>query len=172
MRIAILGNSGSGKSTLALWLANRAAVPLLDLDTVAWEPEQIAVARSTEAAINDVRQFCTSNTHWIVEGCYAQLTAATFAFGPRLLFLQPGEAQCIANCKARPWEPHKYASQEEQDQRLSLLLNWVSEYYTRSGDMSLSGHQACFDSYHGPKELLSNQPVLSPPSQQVLTWVE
>jgi len=71
MRIAILGNSGSGKSTLARWLATRAAVALLDLDTVAWQPGQIAVARSPEVARRDVRAICGKNDGWVVEGCYA-----------------------------------------------------------------------------------------------------
>src|SRR5262249_49343741 len=53
MRIAIIGNSGSGKSTLAQWLAERTGASLLDLDTVAWVPGQIAVPRAPEDAEND-----------------------------------------------------------------------------------------------------------------------
>ena len=53
MRIAILGNSGSGKSTVARSLAARSGAVLLDLDTVAWEPGQIAVARSPQVARDD-----------------------------------------------------------------------------------------------------------------------
>ncbi len=77
--------------------------------------------------------------------------------GALLLFMNPGEEQCLANCRARPWEPPKYASKQEQDERLEFLLSWVREYYVREGDMSLAGHRACFDAYSGPKEELTAQ---------------
>jgi adenylate kinase family enzyme len=78
MRIAIIGNSGSGKSTLARWLAARSGAALLDLDTLAWERESIAVARTAEAAGQDVRVFCAANDSWIIEDCYANLVRETF----------------------------------------------------------------------------------------------
>src|SRR6266536_357710 len=143
MRVAVLGNSGSGKSTLARWIAGYTYAPLLDLDTVVWEPGKIAVARSPEAARSDLHAFCAAKNHWIVEGCYASLIDTALEYSPLLIFLNPGEGQCISNCRARPWEAHKYASRAEQDQQLVFLLSWVSEYYTRDGDMSLTGHQAC-----------------------------
>jgi adenylate kinase family enzyme len=152
MCIAIVGNSGSGKSTLARRLADNVGAAVLDLDTVAWEPGQVAVPRDPAAAAADVEAFCASHRTWVVEGCYASLVRATFAFRPRLIFLDPGLEQCLANCRARPWEPHKYASREEQDERLGFLLSWVADYYTRDGDLSLAGHQALFDAYAGPKQ--------------------
>ena len=157
MRVAVLGNSGSGKSTLARSLAARSQAALLDLDMVAWEPGQIAVARSPEVAKADVRAFCSGHEHWVLEGCYASLVNVALEYSPLLLFLNPGEEQCLMNCRARPWEAHKYASKKEQDERLAFLLSWVSEYYTRSGDMSLSAHRACFDAYSGDKEELRIQ---------------
>lgn len=156
-RIAILGNSGSGKSTLARSLAARFDATLLDLDTVAWEPGQVAVARSSQVARADVRAFCAGNPRWVVEGCYASLIEAALEFSPFLLFLNPGEQQCVENCRARPWEPHKYASRAEQDERLAFLLSWVRDYYTRAGDMSLAGHRACFDAYPGARQELRTQ---------------
>lgn len=159
MRIAILGNSGSGKSTLARWLVAKTNGAYLDLDNVAWEPDQIAVPRCETAAAQDVQLFCSSHTQWVVEGCYANLIQVALDLQPYLIFLNPGEAQCLAHCQARAWEPHKYASKEEQDHYLPMLLSWVSAYYTREGDMSLSGHRNCFVTYVGPKlELCSNNP--------------
>jgi adenylate kinase family enzyme len=162
MRIAIVGNSGSGKSTLAQRLAAGTDAATLDLDTVAWEPGKVAVPRDPAAAAADVEAFCATHEAWVVEGCYASLVAATFEHQPLLLFLDPGLEQCLANCRARPWEPHKYASKAEQDERLAFLLQWVAEYYTREGDLSLAGHQALFDAYAGPKQHLRDlaTPVL------------
>jgi len=161
MRIAIVGNSGSGKSTLARRLATDSGVTILDLDTVAWEPGKIAVARDADKALADVRDFCSSHGSWIVEGCYASLIKAALKSGPQFLVLDPGLEQCVSNCRSRPWEPHKYSSQEEQDKHLAFLLEWVAEYYSRSDDMSLAAHKALYDSYDGPKQWLStsNDPV-------------
>jgi adenylate kinase family enzyme len=171
LRIAILGNSGSGKSTLARWVAETASVSSLDLDTLAWEPNQIAIPRDPVAACADVAAFCQSRVSWVVEGCYASLITAALPFGPRLVLLNPGEEQCLANCRARPWEPHKYASPAEQHERLDYLLTWVSEYYTRQGDMSLSGHKALLRGYPGPKVELLRLPLLEPPDPELLAWV-
>jgi adenylate kinase family enzyme len=149
MRIVILGNSGSGKSTLAKELA-RGVVPVLDLDTIVWEPGQIAVARAIEDAHGDLDRFCEQE-RWIVEGCYGELAERALRWRPELVLLDPGEAVCLRNCRARPWEPHKYASKAEQDARLDMLLAWVSAYYTRGDDMSLARHRAVFEAYAGPK---------------------
>jgi adenylate kinase family enzyme len=171
MRIAIIGNSGSGKSTLARWLAAQTGAPALDLDTVAWEPGAIAVPRSTSAAEDDVRSFCTTHKYWVVEGCYATLVRIALEFKPRLLFLNPGEQRCLDNCRARPWESHKYPSMAEQDEHLAFLLSWVSQYYTRDGEMSLLGHTACFKGYTGPRDELTRLPRLDPPSAEVAAWI-
>jgi adenylate kinase family enzyme len=100
MRFALVGNSGSGKTTLARKLAERGQVALLDLDTVAWEPGKIAVARPTELARADVRKFCSTHRDWVVEGCYAGLIDATFPFQPVLVFLDPGLGRCVEHCRS------------------------------------------------------------------------
>lgn len=144
---------------------------MLDLDTVAWEPGQIAVPRDPLRAQADVREFCSAHEHWVVEGCYASLVDVALEQDALLVFMNPGRAQCEANCRARPWEPYKYASREEQDQRLAFLLQWVADYYVRDGEMSLAGHRECFEAYDGPKTELVIQPSLDPPSPQVLQWL-
>jgi adenylate kinase family enzyme len=171
MRVAILGNSGSGKSTLANWLAQSANLAFLDLDSVAWEPGQHAVARSSPLAEADISTFCTTHTRWVLEGCYGNLIEAAFQFQPFLIFLNPGLESCTAHCLNRPWEPHKYRSRQEQDANLQFLLSWVAEYYTRDGPMSLAAHQAVFDKYPGRKVELQRVPQLSPPDVEVLAWL-
>lgn len=168
MRVAILGNSGSGKSTLAVALAVGARCAVLDLDTVAWEPGDTAAPRDEALAREDVRAFCRSNDRWIVEGCYATLIDAALEFGPKLLFLNPGLETCIENCRSRPWEPHKYASKQEQDANLQFLLSWVADYYTRTGPLSLAAHRACFHSYTGQKREL---PCVRDPDSELVAWL-
>jgi adenylate kinase family enzyme len=157
MRVAIVGNSGSGKSTLAREIAAVHSIVSLDLDTVAWEPGKIAVARPADTAAADVRAFCSAQESWVVEGCYAALVGHALERSPILLFIEPGVDACIANCRSRPWEPHKYASKAEQDEKLEFLLAWVREYYSRDGDLSLSAHRALFDAYRGPKLRLAHR---------------
>ncbi|MBY0280394.1 dephospho-CoA kinase [Candidatus Binatia bacterium] len=171
MRVAILGNSGSGKSTVAHWLARSANLAVLDLDSVAWEPDQPAVARSSALAEADVSTFCTTHTRWVLEGCYGNLIEAALQFEPLLIFLNPGLEGCTAHCLSRPWEPHKYASKQEQDANLEFLLSWVAEYYTRDGPMSLGAHRAVFDKYPGRKVELRRVPRLDPPEAEVLAWL-
>ena len=171
MRIAILGNSGSGKSTLAAWLSARSGAPQLDLDSVAWVPGKATVARPAEHALKDVQSFCSSNRQWVVEGCYTSLIERALSLEPLLLFLNPGVDHCMANCQARPWEPHKYRSKQEQDERLGYLLAWVREYYYRDGEMSLVAHRSCFDSYTGPKQEVTDVLRLDPPSPVALKWL-
>jgi adenylate kinase family enzyme len=170
MRVVVLGNSGSGKSTLARWLATREGIPSLDLDTVVWEPGQIAVSQPIADAKNDVATFCSGQASWVVEGCYGSLAEAALAFQSRLIFLNPGMEQCLENCRQRPWEPHKYASKAEQDRHLAFLLSWVREYYSRDGDMSLQAHAACFARHTGPKIELTAPPELTPRSM-LSSWL-
>ena len=157
MRVAILGNSGSGKSTLARQLAG-GVLPVLDLDTVAWEPGAIAVRRDPARARADVTAFCERRDAWIIEGCYASLIGAALQRRPTLIFLDPGVAACQHNCRSRPWEPHKYASATEQDARLEFLLQWVGEYDARDDELSRRGHEALYAAYDGPKEHLTDRP--------------
>ena len=171
MRFAILGNSGSGKSTLADWLARSADLAVLDLDSVAWEPDQPAVARSSALAEADVATFCATQERWVLEGCYENLVEASLRFQPLFIFLNPGLESCSANCLNRPWEPHKYPSRQDQDANLEFLLSWVAEYYTRDGPMSLREHRAVFARYTGRKVELQRVPRLSPPEAEVLSWL-
>ncbi len=152
MRFVIYGNAGAGKSTLARELALRSGMPVLELDRIACQPDQPAAARAVLEA------FCTGHAQWIVEGCHGDLVLAALHHKPELVFLNPGPALCLRNCRARPWEPHKYASRQEQDARLATVLQWAADYYRRDDAMSLRRHRAIFEAYGGAKRELV-QPV-------------
>ena len=166
-RIAILGNSGSGKSTLARSLARDGAISTLDLDTIFWEPNQIAVPRLGAAARADLHAFCEGNGKWIIEGCYGSLIVSALRYQPELVLVDPGIEACLENCRNRPWEPHKYSSKAEQDAKLSFLLAWVADYYGRDGDMSAKVHRALFNRYEGHKRLLATPPEISSASWRI-----
>ena len=151
MRTVIFGNSGAGKSTLARRLAGEAAIEHLDLDTLAWlptTPPQRAPLAQSAAAID---AFVAAYDAWVIEGCYANLLALALPRCTRLVFLNPGVEACVAHCRARPWEPHKYESKAAQDANLEMLVGWVRAYETRDDEFSLRAHRALFDAFTGEK---------------------
>ena len=148
-RIVIIGNSGSGKSTLAARLAAENALRHLDLDTLAWDAP--GLRRPLPESLALIHRFLESNSAWVIEGCYSSLLEAVLPFASDLRFLNPGVETCVQNCRSRPWEPHKYASKEEQDRYLDFLLAWVREYETRTDEFSLVAHRQLFESFEGLK---------------------
>jgi adenylate kinase family enzyme len=162
-RIVVFGNAGSGKSTYAAQLARLKGLSHLDLDTLVWEPGKVAVSRPTAAVEADLRHFLDRHTRWVIEGCYSEWVHLASRECTELVFLNPGEAVCLAHCRARPWEPHKYSSPEEQNRMLDFLLGWVRAYYTRDESCSLVRHEALFRAFAGPKRELNAAPELSPP---------
>jgi adenylate kinase family enzyme len=117
------------------------------------------VYRSDADIISELSRFVQASPSWIVEGCYGRWMEHLRPHATEIVFMNPGEAVCVSNCIARPWEAHKYASKEEQDAKLSFLLDWVRGYYSRSDDMSLLAHRQLFDSFHGQlREITANEP--------------
>jgi adenylate kinase family enzyme len=145
-RIVIVGNSGSGKSTLAA----RLQLPHLDLDTLAWQP---SVTPPTRRELADsaaaIGAFCDAHDAWVVEGCYGDLAELALPRANLLVLVEPGVDACIANARARPWEPHKYASPQAQDANLEMLIEWIRAYATRDDTCSLRAHRALFDRFAG-----------------------
>lgn len=159
-RLVIFGNSGSGKSTLARQLAQERGLAHLDLDTLAWQPGMPPRQRPLAESERELRAFTSLHPSWVVEGCYSDLLELALPGCKELVFLNPGVDACIAHCRARPWEPHKYASKAEQDANLELLLDWVRAYETRDDEFSLRSHRRLYDNFSGLKRELGGE-VLS-----------
>ncbi|HEU4670853.1 MAG TPA: shikimate kinase [Dyella sp.] len=151
MKILVYGNSGSGKSTYAKAMSARYGLSHLDLDSIVWEPGKIAVQRQPDDIAASLDEFIGSEASWVIEGCYGELVQAASMHCTELVFLNPGCDACLANNLQRPWEPHKYATREEQDSMLANLQAWVAAYYTRDDEWSYSAHRRIFDAYPGNK---------------------
>ena len=157
-KIVIFGNSGSGKSTLAKYYAAKYDFPHLDLDTFAWLNEVPPKRRPVIHSALDINRFLDENPKWVIEGCYSDLLSIVIKGASKIIFLNPGIKTCINNCNKRPWEPHKYASIEEQNNNLEMLLNWVREYFNRNDEFSFVSHNKLFKEFSGVKEeYTSNQ---------------
>src|SRR5262249_25939775 len=139
-RVVIFGNSGAGKSTLAKRLAGDGGLAHFDLDVIAWLPVLPPRRRPLADRAVDIRAFMAARAAWVIEGCYADLLAVATPRCTRLVFLNPGVDACIANARRRPWEPHKYATPEAQDQNLAMLIDWIRAYDTRDDEFSLAAH--------------------------------
>jgi adenylate kinase family enzyme len=159
MRVLVFGNAGSGKTTLARALAVAHGLAQLDLDSIVWESGQIAVERPADSIAASLHRFLADHDIWVIEGCYGDLIEAASSRCTELVFLNPGLAACLANNRRRPWEPHKYASIEQQDAMLEVLQGWVSDYYTRTGPASYEAHRRIFDSHTGTKVEYATLPV-------------
>src|SRR5688572_4063194 len=152
-----MGNSGSGKSTLASRLARESGAAHLDLDTLAWLPTNPPQRAPLGEAVAKIEAFIASHAAWVIEGCYADLLSVATAHAERLVFLNPGVDVCIANAKARPWEPHKYESKAAQDANLAMLIDWIRAYETRADEFSLAAHRRLFDEFSGDKLEVTEQ---------------
>lgn len=150
-RITIVGNAGSGKTTLARHLAACNRVKALDLDTLAWRQDQPTERTTLADCEAQLLAWMTLETGWVIEGCYADLLRIVLPQCEELIFLNPSVDTCLANCRGRPWEPHKYPTPEAQDENLGTLLDWVADYPNRTDDCSLQAHQRLFKSFPGQK---------------------
>lgn len=151
MNLAIIGNSGSGKTTLARRLSAIDGAKLLELDAIYWEPGKIAEKRDSLEVEADLLNFVEREPAWIIEGCYGSLLQIIKARIDLLIFMNPGMEKCVANNLQRPWEPEKYKSAAEQNEKLEYLIHWVKAYYDRDDEMSLKGHQKIFAEFDGLK---------------------
>jgi adenylate kinase family enzyme len=150
-KVVIFGNSGAGKSTWARQLAEEQQLGHLDLDTLAWQPGVPPKRRALADSARELAQFTARHSDWVIEGCYSDLLELVVPACTEMVFLNPGVEVCIEHCRARPWEPHKYASKAAQDANLELLIDWVRAYETRDDALSLASHRRLFAEFSGPK---------------------
>ena len=161
-RILMFGNSGSGKSTLAKAYCSKYGLAHLDLDSLAWEETSPPVRKPLSKSDIGIQAFLASNNAWVIEGCYSDLLALAAVHANELVFLNTGVEQSIANCRNRPWEPHKYPSKKAQDENLTMLIEWVKQYPERDDEFSLKSHRALYEGFAGSKlELGSNDEINS-----------
>jgi len=157
MRAVVIGNSGSGKSTIAKLLAAGGNFAHLDLDTVAWKSDEPTTRLSLARSCALIDEFTELHPGWVIEGCYSVLIEHAAKRAEKLYFMNLSTQDCIENCRRRGWEAHKYATREEQDKNLPMLIDWISAYSKREDELSYAAHRRVFDSFAGEKlEITTN----------------
>jgi adenylate kinase family enzyme len=149
MKVILLGNAGAGKSTLSRLMLTKQPATRLSLDEVAFSGG--TNRRPLQESIQDVRNWISGHSSWIIEGCYADIIEHILVYCDELIFLNPGVDACVAHCLSRPWEPEKFRSRHEQDENLDNLIQWVRSYEKRSDEYGLPRHRALYESFHGRK---------------------
>lgn len=147
----IFGNSGSGKSTLAKRFSKEENLRHLDLDTLAWRPGSPPRRKPLAESEREIASCLGGAVGWVVEGCYSDLLEMVVPRATELIYMDLPVESCIANARARPWEPHKYSTQEAQDENLDMLLEWIGQYEHRSDCFSKTAHEELFRRYTGNK---------------------
>lgn len=145
----VLGNSGSGKTTFSWRFAENYSVDILHVDDVSFD--EPGVLLSIDERVRRVISWLDGRDRWIVEGCYGLIAEALSAEADVFFFLNPGVEVCLAHCRARPWEPDKFDTPEEQDAALDFLLKWVGDYETRLDEFGLTEHRRIFEKFYGRK---------------------
>lgn len=152
-KIVIFGNSGSGKSTLAKQLSQAHGLAHLDLDTLAWLPTAPPERQTIDVSGRVIERFIREHSSWVIEGCYTDLIELVLHASNEMIFLNLPVEVCTDNARQRPWESHKYASKQQQDENLNMLVEWIAQYPDRTDTFSLQAHQQLFDSYAGKKTM-------------------
>jgi adenylate kinase family enzyme len=152
----IFGNSGSGKSTLAKALCAAHGLAHLDLDTLAWEPTNPPTRKPLAVSGADIDSFVCKHAMWVIEGCYADLLALLVPSASEMIYMNLPIADCIANARSRPWEPHKYASKAAQDANLGMLVEWIERYAMKDDTCAEAAHRELYRRYGGKKTMLAS----------------
>jgi adenylate kinase family enzyme len=155
-KILVFGNSGSGKSTLAKKIGESSGLAHLDLDMLAWKATDPPERKELSESEKEIVGFIKSNDNWIVEGCYTDLLVLLEEQADEIIYLNLPVELCIKNARKRPWEPHKYASKEAQDENLTMLIDWISQYTKRQDTFSKQAHLKFYTEYKGIKTMITH----------------
>lgn len=100
MKIVLLGYSGSGKSTLAKNLGEKLDIPVLYLDSVAFDANW--EKKDTDKAQAIVRKFLDENESWIIDGNYSKLYQdERLEAADYIIFMQYGALTCYFRALGR-----------------------------------------------------------------------
>jgi adenylate kinase family enzyme len=107
-RVVVLGRGGAGKSTLSRQLARLAGLPVIELDTLFWQPGLVAADPARWAA---TQHELASQDTWIMDGDlgpYDDALPVRLARADTVIVLDLGFARCAWRTLARGRERADY----------------------------------------------------------------
>jgi len=149
-RIVIIGNSGSGKSYLAGQLSAIFGARLIHLDSIFWMPGGFNERRSADEISNLIAGH-TNAPAWVVEGVFGELASRFLDSAESLLWLDMPLELCRTSLIQRGSESSKQRDPAQAQESFRALLQWSSEYWSRTNFQSHQGHLRLFDGFKGDK---------------------
>lgn len=107
-RISVVGTSGTGKTTLAKQIAQRLAIPHVELDYLHWEPNWVEV--SNDVMRERVSQ-ALSGDSWVVDGNYSQVRDIFWGQADTVVWLDYSLPVVMSRVVRRTW--HRVVTQQE-----------------------------------------------------------
>jgi len=92
MRIVVVGTSGSGKTTMALRIASAFELPFIELDSLHWGPNWLALSETDpDEFVRRVRDAISADA-WVSDGNYAMVRDLIWPRATHLVWLDYSRA--------------------------------------------------------------------------------
>lgn len=150
MRTVVIGNSGSGKTWLATRLAASGTSNIVHLDHLFWEPGGFDRKRNA-AELRSLIEESKRSESWVVEGVFGDLAEHYLDEAVTLIWLDIEWSICRARLERRGSESKSHMDRQQLETGLSKLVQWASNYYTRTDKRSFHGHQEMFNQFDGAR---------------------
>jgi len=123
---------------------------------LAWLPVDPPERESLAVSREKIEAFTSKNKSWVIEGCYTDLLEIVCPEVTEIIYLNLAVELCIENARKRPWEPHKYTTKKAQDDNLSMLIEWITQYIKRDDKFSHKSHIEFYESFTGKKSMIKH----------------
>ena len=149
-RIVVLGNAGSGKSYFTKAIGTILDLRIIHLDDLFWEPSGYDQRRSSDFILASLDQIKAEH-QWIAEGVYGELAERLLDRSELFIWIDLDWEVCRSSLFERGSESSKGMDEEHSKLKLQSLVDYASQYWSRSNSCSHSYHLGLFQKFQGQK---------------------
>lgn len=127
--VLIVGSPSAGESTFAKALATRTGLPLVHLDDLCWEKQQLGQQEVPRAVWQQNLKDALAGERWIMDGNYNSTIGTRAARADTVLFLMPPRELCLWRVLRRELSglhPHFAGTRPRWPGRDFLRYTWHS----------------------------------------------